>query len=819
MHKKIISFICVLMFVCTTSGMLVSADKSVNDTYTAEKLQALGVMTEEKKITYDAFVYSLAGFLYENPESMGTAANIAFQTGMIDTPSDYNGGIIITFNDAIRYAVVTLGYKTRAMELGGDVNSFITVGSQLGLLKNVEASGEDVILFADAVTILENMLDAEPMVSYYNNEYDKGYMLADGETLLSLNRDIYEVKGMMTANENTSIYGIDGTVEGRIKIGESEYGVLDNCNVDFLGQNILAYVKEDSSGEQTVIYICSEEKKNEIITLDADVIDNVASDFSAIEYFGENGRIRRAKLDIVPSVIFNGVFYDKYTMQDLTPDTGSITLIDNNKDGKYDVVYVTLYQTVIVEGINSTDHTIYNKYKFDGAVPKVKLDEEEIDYIIYDSEGKEAEFTDIKFGDVLSIAKSKNDEEIIIYISGKEKIPGAVTSLKNEDKELIVDGNEYKMTDEFIKYLTEDKKNVTVGNNYIFSVDYFGKIVYMEASASSDYYLFYKIYEEDEKYYVKCMDVSSTWKTLPLSKNVKYNGEKGSQNYLYEVLKNIEPQVVKLRVNSKDEISAVEIAKISTEYVEDMFTKCEGTYTYRRDANTFNMVIYPEKNAKLFVFPENKNAREDYYVRSAAGFFGNNGSYALSCYDQDEFGFCPVFSITDTESLQMRRVSTGLFVVTGAYDKLVDDDVVSVIQGNYGEFMDLTIIGDNEKIFSGIKVGDVVNVGLNIRGRANYVKKFMSLEEFAFIDPINYFQDSAVLAGTVEKIVLEKERIKVNCGHSVSFRISPTTTVQIYNKSTRNTEMKTASELVANDKVVCRLTAGIISEIVCIREG
>ena len=102
MQKKIISLICALSLTGSASALNVTAEENTGTSHTGEVLQALGLMTGEKKVTYDSFVSSLSRFLYENPEALGTPEDIALQTGMTDGTEEYNGGSPITFNTAIK---------------------------------------------------------------------------------------------------------------------------------------------------------------------------------------------------------------------------------------------------------------------------------------------------------------------------------------------------------------------------------------------------------------------------------------------------------------------------------------------------------------------------------------------------------------------------------------------------------------------------------------------------------------------------------------------------------------------------------------------
>ena len=122
------------------------------------------------------------------------------------------------------------------------------------------------------------------------------------------------------------------------------------------------------------------------------------------------------------------------------------------------------------------DSILYNKYKSES----IKLDEESADYIIYNSEGEQTEFMNLKMGDVLSVKSSRNTDtkQIEIYISGKEKVTDKVNLINREEMKLKVGETEYKMTSEFYDYMNNSGKSLILGGEYVFHFDVFGNIVF-----------------------------------------------------------------------------------------------------------------------------------------------------------------------------------------------------------------------------------------------------------------------------------------------------------------------------------------------------
>lgn len=834
MKKRLISLLCTLSIAATfcSQALYVSAAEEaetaedvavveVKDTSATDAkiktLQGLGLLGISKKMTYANFVTALAGFLYENPEGMGSAEEIARQTGMIEKEDTFKADAVINVNDAIKFAVVTLGYKASAEANGGYPNGYLNVASSLGLTKGVDLSG--AFTQESAANMLYKMLDTSPMVAYYEGAENKGYAVDSDATLLSLNRKIYTVEGIMTADKYTSIYRATGTGSDTSIVIDEETYATDGCDTDFLGKNIVAYVHDDK-GDKTVVYI--EEEDNTELVIEAADIEDVESDFSKIEYDTGSEKYKQAKIASVPRVVYNGVFYDDYTKEDLMPNVGSITLVDNNKDGKYELIFVKAYQTVIVQSVDVSNEKIWNKYSFDGALDSLSLSEDDnVEATISTLDGRVASLSEIKPDTVLSVARAKTGDTIPVevIVSEKTKLSATVAGISTDRKEITADGNVYEYTEEFEKYLENKSLKISAGEGYIFYLDAFGFIVYSESNESVEYKLFYKAYEEDECYYVIFMDTANEWHEEKLAKRVKFNGETVDADVVYETLSQTDVQVIKLKENSAGEVKKLEVAELTDSYKKNAFTRTsEKSYTYRQNPNSLGMEIYIDDGAKLFVIPEGEKPRkEDYYVRSAGGFFSADTAYSgITVYDKDEYGFSSVFTIKETSSMLTNNISKSLFIVTSIYKKVIDDEVLPVVKGNFGAYANITVVGSEESSYDDLSAGDVINIGTDRLGRANVIKKVSSLNDFATITPDNLYVSSTTVAGTITDIDATRGRMKLDSGKS--FRISSTASVQYYTTSRNRCEAGFATDLHEGDKVLFRVAWGNVSDMVCVRE-
>lgn len=818
MIKKFLVLISVLS-VIMISGNVISAEE-IEISHEEKVVTGLNIINAEK-VTQESFIYSLASFLYENPQNVGTAEEIALATGMIDSKDEYRGRKSITVNDALKYALITLGYKEKCVAEG----DYLKTAAELKLTENVKSGGSSRLKYPDAVEILYNVSEAQPMEAYYKTSADMGYRVLSDTNLLEQNRDIYKIHGLMTANTYTSIYSEDGTGNAKyIMIEDEEYIIPENLTADFLGQNVTAYVKQKKNSEPEIVYICERENKNEVVVIDAEDVEYVAEDFSYLEYIKEDSdKAEKVRFPSALRVIYNGVYCGDYTISDLMPDIGELKFIDNNSDGKFEIVFIKSYETLIVESVNKTDKKIINKYRFQDCIPALELepDVSEVYYKIYDAEGNETDFDSITINNVLSIARSKNpDEQVVeIFIGGNEPLSGTITGINAVDNEISINDVTYRMAEDYLKYISFNNQTNELGMDYTFYLDYFNNIVYRKAVVKNDYCFVLKTYEDDEKYYIVYMDMDNDWYTSEFSKTVNLDDEKYSAVKAYTVLGEFQPQIMKLKFNSLDEVKSIDMAETVESYDENRFTKTPvATYAYRTDPRSFNMELYLDDGANLLVCEvDGSRRKEDYYFRDAAGYMRTDKSYPIVAYDVDRFGFSRMFSIVETPAISAYSTSSSMFVVTSVEQMCTtDDEVLPCLVGNIGDFMDLTIIGVNSTIFDGIAEGDVLNLRLNSSGRADYVTKIFSMGDFKPVSASNLYNNVVNIAGTVVDLDLEAGKIKINCGDKMaSLRLNTTKAAHFYDPDRNTCEGKTAADIKIGDKILCSLSYGNISQIVC----
>ena len=471
MKKKIISFLSLLSVIVAILPCSYAMAEDTDDlNRKASVLQALGIddVSASGIATNDYIFTSLSGFLYEK-EYKPSAEDFARNIGAMDFGSVYNGSKKVTKSEAVEYAVATLGYKEYAESMGE--SGVKTVASSLGVTKGMWMSENEAISVDECRMMFYNMLEVEPMAAIFSDG-ERKLIIERGQTSLSKYRKIHRVYGVLKADEITSLNGVNGCGKGYVQIDESLY-VMDDYSADseLLGKHVEAYVTTDADFEPEVLYLGERVGKNEELEINARDVEVISDDYKVLEYSIE-GRLKRARIADVPRVIFNGVFYGDYTLSDFKPETGKLRLVDNNNDGRYDVIFISSYETMIVDAKDEHEMTIYNKFTSEGNLSMVSLkpDLYDVRYIIRDGL-EELDFSEIKTADVLSVAKSKASENVVIEVLvSKDAVAGMLEGIDEVELEIQISDEVYPINPAFLRFKNIEG-NLNVGSTYTFFLD------------------------------------------------------------------------------------------------------------------------------------------------------------------------------------------------------------------------------------------------------------------------------------------------------------------------------------------------------------
>lgn len=701
-----------------------------------------GSFGERDNMLYSDFVQLMSRFIgsgYANADSISDTNNYVTSDYAVTTMAEY------------------LGYGYLQKVTNKDLWS---LGSQYGILKGLSLSRNGYITREQMAKLIVNCFEAERVV-YDGNSYN----LSETRTLLS-DMDITVVKGFVSAAGLTNLYGLAEIDEDDIRIGTQVFTAGSTNATEYLGCFVKAYIY-DLGGDNTVSAICFDKTRGEYsFTINADDIERVTD--TCVEYYNENSdKLLKKSVSIAATVIYNGKYIGTMESVDnsyLSPDAGSITLIDSKDSGKCDVVVVTDYTIGVVENVYR------NKIVLKNNIPAINT-ENQYDVLNVYLEGQPSELSELREWTVLSIAESLDKTICNIYAT-TSRFSSKLISVSNSDdgKYVFENGQEVKPDVSFFG-------SISVGNSYTVYLTTGGKIATVgttsEALKRNYGYLRACVAEESnfkENARFRIFDLAKNeWLTLEATEDIIfYDGASTPDTGAFEIVvekSKVSPAVVAKQLEGKPQLVVYEadaygkLKSITTAYDssasgivdDDVFTyndTYDSTMAGRFPFTAGNFVFgyyHMGKNVYQLIVPTDRSDEDKYSVSLLNNYDGK--IYApFDIYDADSTRKLNgvVVRYTDDSSAKVHE-SCKLIVrdvqhsLTSKGEEIIEITSVQgkifyIEKGETNIFIPSSLLEPNAgpytlKSADEIQVGDVLTYDVDSRNYLTAVRKDLSLND------------------------------------------------------------------------------------------
>jgi|LSQX01.3.fsa_nt_gb hypothetical protein len=418
----------------------------------------------------------------DNIESnyIGSAVTMGLMNGYPD--GTFRPEQEITYNQAVTVIVNALGYKIYAEQAGQYPNGWIVTASNLGILKRTQQIGEGLIKKEVMAALISNALEVDIMVrvGYGNNSK---YEIQKGNNLLTEYLDIYKIQGKVNANYYTTLAGDSTLKKDEIQIGDTVFKTGTPNTAYLIGRDVIAYIQEDKNikNQWEALFIEESERTSNTLVVDAkDILSKTT--ISELFYIDDEGNEEDSvSINEQADLIYNGKVKINWTKEDLVRPTGEVTLIDNDNDGRYDVILTDEYKSLIVKAVNSEQKTIY----FDNPNQKwssIKVDPNELGkkVLLVNSDGSTFSIEQCNAWDILSVFKSE-DSNVIRIIRSVKNITGIIEEMDYSNNEVVINGENYKISDSFLSF--PEYNLLGVNTQGVFYLDYRNEIAAIDYNA------------------------------------------------------------------------------------------------------------------------------------------------------------------------------------------------------------------------------------------------------------------------------------------------------------------------------------------------
>ncbi len=729
----------------------------------------------------------------------------------------------ITYAEAMTIFVRAMGYEVYAQSKGGFPQGYIVAGSNNGLTKNVQGSNAAPISRGNVAFMTVNALETNMMEQTGFGD-DAKWEVTD-KTLLEDVLEVTKAQGQVTSVEGTSLTSDMGLDKGQIKIGDKTFETAYNMN-NLLGYKVTYYAQENESGDMEVILALPEANKNKTLTVSSDLLTGITDrgSYKAVSYLKDEDASKEtyATLDAEPTLIYNGKYEAlDYDIINISESSGKVTLLDSDTNGRYDIVFVTEYENMVVEEVTSTNKII-DKY----GRPTLKLDDEneDLSYRIMLG-GEELEVSDLMEYDVLSIAASKDELLYDIQVSRKT-IEGKITGVSENG--YTIGGKKYKVASNY----TED---LNLGTEGIFYLDVTGKIagVDKEVTASSNYAYLLKVHTSDatDESTFRVFTKGGKEVTLTANEKIRFNGTAGTLSAdVVEELKtgsDTNKQLITYSLNSDGKIVSLNTAQDNTETGAVDKSKFTMNYVYENEefnGNT-NKIGAVRLTSETIIFDINEDNRD--YKIGKLSMFEDGSNYNVTVFDMGEDFVAKAIVVTDS-NLQTNAESS-IAVVDSIISATNEDDEITDLMTAfkdgkeieiYAETAGILVKGDNEKL----EAGDIIQYVTNAEGEITNIRVLFDVDEKATEAETEVVENLKTVYGKVTKKFTNSINVTVNGGSTMNFHLSKD--VQVYSVDTTLTKNKVTvaeiGDIQAYDedegnRVFVKIYKDVVQEIVIVK--
>ncbi|MBE7044555.1 MAG: S-layer homology domain-containing protein [Ruminococcaceae bacterium] len=747
--------------------------------------------------------------------------NKAYEMGIIS-----NAGGAFRPDDAITLSEATvmfsnlLGYASTAEIYGGYPQGFLKVASENGLFRGLNQRAEE-LSYQDICVLFTNAMKAE-MISV---DFEDGNMISKTQedvTLMSHYADIYYAEGILEKNEYTSILPEDykQMIPGEVLIDGISYHVGSTDATELIGRKLKFYYHEEKD-ERTLLALSDHRHTEVLVVPDSDIEPGNSADEVTFEWNERQDKTVRFTDETV--VIKNHRRCIDLTAADLRPEIGELRFIDNDGDGKYEVVIIENYELAVVQNVSESKQQIIDEIS--GKVYQLE-DYEAVK--IYDKIGNEIALSDIYAKNTLTIMA---DPEMAFFIVYRDvaRISGIVGGIS--DEEITIDGKTYELSGMFerlVENLPETAAKPKNGDMILVYLDRNGRAAYFDLSWNVGRHgllISSALLEEEDRenvYQLVIMDKEEGKVKLKTAKKVKIDGEGYTGDGLGSALNNLIDarcysvcMPILYKVNKQREIKEIDSAIFDQEHEKQdsslqplrenqrMLYQNEGhiAMTYY-DSNQHNGFLIG--NGSYWVrLPINPIDYEEYVLRNVdleSGVSPYVYAYAIGNSRIAEFVLEQPAAIDDAPYSPGQNDS--LAVVKRVYDTVdADDEVVQYVVVFYGG-KEQEYKAKEYGMFSELQKGDIIYFDVNdkmeidrlstpVSCDAPMISGAFSSNERA-VGKICYKEDS--LVGLDVNNVWQSEADNDNLAY---FNLATSSTIYIYNRETEEIRLGQRSDIIS----------------------
>lgn len=564
---------------------------------------------------------------------LDNAVYAALQHGWISPAENFEPERAVTGGEALKIAVCAAGYKTPAEAEYGFPTGCYAAAKQFGILDGLQIDLNAPLPAESVAPLCYNLLRTEAASSGVGASF---YRM--GKPWLEQLYGIYETEGIVNACGYQNLYSDEESLSGRLEVNGEAYQYDGEAQQSLIGRKCTVFYELGENEEKIAVALCAEPGQERRIAAED------AADFTDTElyYFdADDGSERRWRLDIGCILLCNGR-PAVWSEDCFDGAVGEIVGIDNDFDGRIEVILVDRCQYVVVESVDPLNKSLGGR---DGASWQFQDADAELSVIAAD--GTAGTFYDIAKGDLVAVFAAEDQRYAEIRIcSGR--ISGKLEAVQAAERTIVVEGETYMAAPVlFVQY----ESLLTPGMVGVFQLGLYGEAVTVTPQESGYVYGFLLAGAREggpfENLSLRLISQSGKVEVYPTADRIQIDGTRVGQEELEaRLLQEGTGLLIRYCTGADGRISGLDFPEENQDLAmfqelpeEDKmiyYSFPVNTVTYRSASKACSPYFNLE-NTLIFKVPENP-ADAVYAEVGGTELLVDNTGYSFEVYDLDSGG-------------------------------------------------------------------------------------------------------------------------------------------------------------------------------------
>ncbi len=437
----------------------------------------------------------------------------------------------LTAEDAIKALIRVLGYEPVVVKNGGTVTAYYQIAGKIGLTRGVKTESDSRLTWEQAARMMANAMS----IRFYSNDTVVYYYAC-----FFYPRNKVKHTGRVLANSNLGLV--------------VEKTSFRHVNIDGVIYYTDLMIEDEAVGAEVEFYTCADIQPAEVVSLYVkNTSDNITLAAKDIELVRNNGRgievqynnEKKLQLDTTGYVIVNGKTQTPTKALFEAFKSGSVTFVDSNDDGRYDVVHMTFLKQGVIDDFSVDSETLTLRYS------GTRIDLRAADAAEIYLNKKPASLAELSSGMSVGIACDaftpaadgslvydyNSATRIVLYASSRTAV-GVLNMLQADS--VTIEDMEYKLGEGYQSLLADGLiLPPRVGEGVIAHLDAFGQVTYFEISADTSAMRYgylvaaaCRVSGLESEVLVKILDANGKIQTYDTGDNIVIDGSKVKANAL-----------------------------------------------------------------------------------------------------------------------------------------------------------------------------------------------------------------------------------------------------------------------------------------------